>query len=388
MRYTPEPSSDSTSGCLYKLAETLKKEGARNQAIAAADPLQSDEGIQRLPALNEQRDTEGIKEALEQILATAQCLPEFNFIHCSAAIRDISMFGGSLVRFGIEPMDCVSGFSEVLLHLSAKVDAHIPRDSFIDYSSRNPADRRERRFTSLPQEGIFIDSLRQGMASLDLCLKDMMNAYTYPLSHQECAAYYRSAADNFQTMTDSIVRVKRTIPPEVFTHHIRPFFEPFRVGDTAFSAPSGAEMPILNIDQMIWGADCEEDLYSTYFQANIIRLPAIYQEISLTLTGQKSLVSILKNRLTYGPPFSAKERVSIQEIHHLLTKMYSFRMAHYKVAEENVILRQQETAGIKEVKGSSGFGIVETKYVLDQTIKSRQITAEALSLLKEDSSVR
>jgi hypothetical protein len=47
-------------------------------------------------------------------------------------------------------------------------------------------------------------------------------------------------------------------------------------------------MPILNIDQIIWGADCTDELYTTYFQANIIRLPAIYQEISQTFAGQKS----------------------------------------------------------------------------------------------------
>lgn len=61
----------------------------------------------------------------------------------------------------------------------------------------------------------------------------------------------------------------------------------------------------------------------------------------------------------------------------LLTKMYSFRMAHYKVAEDNVKLRLKETGG-GEVKGSSGFGINEVKYVLDQTMKSRQLLSQIL----------
>jgi hypothetical protein len=154
------------------------------------------------------------------------------------------------------------------------------------------------------------------------------------------------------------------------------------VGDRAYSAPSGAEMPILNIDQIIWGADCEDELYATYFRANMIRLPAIYQEISQTFTGQKSLITLLKDHLASGMPFSYEEHMSIQMLHHLLTRMYSFRMPHYRVAEDNVKLRQQEYGEDQEVKGSSGFGLVETKYVLDQTIKCRQITSQALSFYK------
>jgi hypothetical protein len=91
-------------------------------------------------------------------------------------------------------------------------------------------------------------------------------------------------------------------------------------------------------------------------------------------------MTMLKDRLASAIPLSHGERRSIQELHHLLTRMYTFRMPHYKVAEENVILRQQERGEGQEVKGSSGFGLLETKYVLDQTIKCRQITSQALSL--------
>ncbi len=384
MSYPHEPFLDSLVPQLQSLAATLRREAAINQAIAEADPLGADGAFLRLPGLNERHDTEGIRRALEQAVAQAQSLPGRNFIHCNAAIRDLSMFGASLVRFGIEPADCVPGFSEVLLALSADVAAQIPRDSFIDYTSRNPGNERERTFTSLPQERVFIDSLRRGMSSLDSCLANMLTACTFPISRQEFATCLHATTASFQMMIDSIVQVKRGITPEVFTHHIRPFFEPFRVGDRAFSAPSGAEMPILNIDQIIWGADCVNELYTTYFQANIIRLPAVYQEISQTFAGQKSLMTMLKDRLASAIPLSHEERCSIQELHHLLTRMYTFRMPHYKVAEENVLLRQQEWDGGQEVKGSSGFGLLETKYVLDQTIKCRQITSQALTGWKID----
>ena len=382
MRNTQETPANSLVSQIHSLTETLKREESINQTIAEADPLGADEAFLRLPRLNEHEDIGGIRKVLEQAVARAQSLLGSNFIHCSAAIRDISMFGGSLVRFGIEPADCVLDFSEALMVLSANVAAQIPRDSFIDYTSRNPTDRRGRTFTALPEERIFIDSLRRGMSALNSCLEKVMTACTYPLSSKEFAAHFHLATESFQIMIDSIVKVKRGITPEVFTHHIRPYFEPFRVGDRAYSAPSGAEMPILNIDQIIWGADCEDELYKTYFQANIIRLPTIYQEISRTFAGQKSLIAILRDCLASGIPFSYEERMSIHEIHHLLTRMYSFRVPHYRVAEDNVILRQHEFGEGQEVKGSSGFGLVETKYVLDQTIKSRQITSQALDFSK------
>ena len=123
-----------------------------------------------------------------------------------------------------------------------------------------------------------------------------------------------------------------------------------------------------------------DELYTTYFQANIIRLPSIYREISQAFVGQKSLMTVLKERLASAIPLSHEEHRSIQELHHLLTRIYTFRMPHYKVAEDNVLLRQQERGEDQEVKGSSGFGLLETKYVLDQTIKCRQITAQALKM--------
>jgi len=384
MSYPHEPLLGGLTPRLHNLAAKLRREAAINQAIAEADPLGADGAFLRLPGLNEQHDTEGIRGALERAVAQAQSLPGRNFIHCNAAIRDLSMLGASLVRFGIEPADCMSGFSEALLALSADVAAHIPRDSFIDYTSRNPGNERERTFTSLPQERVFIDSLRRGMSSLDTCLANMLTTCTFPISRQEFATCLQATTASFQMMIDSIVQVKRGITPEVFTHHIRPFFEPFHVGDRAFSAPSGAEMPILNIDQIIWGADCVDDLYTTYFRANIIRLPAIYQEISQTFAGQKSLMTVLKDRLVSAIPLSHEERCSIRELHHLLTRIYTFRMPHYKVAKNNVLLRQQECGEGEEVKGSSGFGLLETKYVLDQTIKHRQITTQLLLGCKVD----
>lgn len=382
MRYMQEAPDNHVTYQIHRLAQALTREATINQDIAEADPLGTDEAFLRLPGLNEYKDTAGIREALEQAVARAQNLSGRNFIHCSAAIRDISMFGGSLVRFAIGPADCVPGFSETLTVLAANVAAHIPRDSFIDYTSRNPGNARERRFTSLPEERTFIDSLRQGMSALDICLVNILTACAFPLASSEFAASLQAATESFQTMIDSIVQVKRGITPEVFTHHIRPFFEPFRLGDKAFSAPSGAEMPIINIDQIIWGADCTDELYTTYYQANIVRLPTIYQEISHTFTGQKSLITILKDRLASGVPFNSAEQTSISALQRLLTRMYSFRMPHYKVAEDNVLLRQQELGEDQEVKGSSGFGLVETKYVLHQTMKCRQVTSQALASCK------
>ena len=94
--------------------------------------------------------------------------------------------------------------------------------------------------------------------------------------------------------------------------------------------------------------------------------------------GQRSWMSMLKERLQSSIPLSLEERDSIQALHQLLTKIYTFRMPHYKVAEENVLLRQREQGEEHEVKGSGGFGLLETKYVLDQTMECRQITTQAL----------
>jgi monodechloroaminopyrrolnitrin synthase len=367
---------------LQRLVRTLEQEAAINQRIAASDPLNADAIFQRLPVLDECNESDGIRQALAEVLARVQ--GEWDYIACSAAIRDISMLGAALVRFEREPEECVAGFSDVLLALSEQIGAHIPRDSFIDYTSRNPSGARERTFTATPQEKIFLKSLRLGMSALDLCLIHLLTACTFPIASQEFAFAMHTATASFQAMITAIVQVKREITPEAFTHYIRPFFEPFRVAGRAFSAPSGAEMSILNIDQILWGADCTDELYETYFRANIIRLPVVYQEISQAMVGQKSLLTLLKERMDLGGALNREERRSIQEIHQLLTRMYTFRVPHYKVAEENVLLRQRECGGGQEIQGSSGFGLVETRYVLDQTIRCRRFTSEILSSINTE----
>src|SRR2546429_7987977 len=105
MSYPHEPWLDGLGPQLQSLAATFTREASINQAIAQADPLGADEALLRLRELNEQHDTEGIGRALEQAVAKVQTLPERNFIYCNAAIRDLSMFGASLITFGIEAAD-------------------------------------------------------------------------------------------------------------------------------------------------------------------------------------------------------------------------------------------------------------------------------------------
>ena len=355
--------------------EKLKQERGRNQAIAEADPLGVDAAIQALPALNDRGDIAAIRDVTELAVTRIQHSMRSDFVYACAVIRDLCMFGGSLIRFGVEPSECVPGFSKALLELAAGAEATLPRDSFTDYTLRNPDGDRERRFSPQPEEEIFIDSLRQGMACLDYCLEDLILAYTCSFAEKEFATHCYAAADSFQTMIDVMVTVKKKITPEVFTHTIRPFFEPFTVDGVAYSAPSGAEMSILNVDLILWGLECKDAMYEKYMKANMLRLPLIYHELYQQFEGLPSMTRRIQERFLLDEPLSENERDSLRAIYYILTKIYSFRMPHYKVAEENVKLRLKETQGV-EVKGSGGFGIDEVKYVLDQTIKSRQLISQ------------
>jgi hypothetical protein len=380
MRYSIAMStSNSLQAQLQPLVVRLREEDGINQQISAADPLRADEACTALPGLNKRENISALLHILNQLIIRAKNFYDLDFIDTSAAIRDICMFGGSLVRFGIEPEDVVADFSSTLMQLSTHIDAQIPRDSFTDYTVRNPTGPRERKFTPVDEEVIFLASLRQGMKALDRCVEYLVQAYLQPLASSEFARYCQDAASAFQEMIDAIVKVRKNITPEAFTHNIRPYFEPFKVNGKAYGAPSGAEMSILNLDQILWGADSQEELYRTYFQANVARLPSVFRELGNIFAGQQPLISLVKDRLTSGNALHAQERASIKELHHFLTKIYSFRMPHYKVAEDNVKLRLRETMGEKEIKGSSGFGLAEVKYVLEQTIEARQVTAQALA---------
>jgi hypothetical protein len=362
----------------WQLIGQLRAERTINQRIADADPLGADVAIAQLPQLNVRRDIAALIAGLQQLIVAAQQLPFMNYVTASAAIRDICMYAGSLTSFGLEPCEHVLDFASTLLSLSFHADDKIPRDSFIDYTSRNPIGARARQFTALDEERLFIESLRSGMDVLDSCVEHMLYVYYSVPGSPDFVEHCNAAANAFQTMIDSMVIVKRAIPTETFTHYIRPYFEPFKVNDHPYSAPSGAEMSILNIDQMLWGADCYDQLYRNYFTANIIRLPAVYRQISQLFTSRISLMTRLSAAFRPGQLLRPAEQESMYALHRFLTKIYSFRMPHYKVAEDNVKLRLRETQGEQAVKGSSGFGLDEVKYVLDQTIKWRNWTGTFL----------
>jgi hypothetical protein len=369
---------DTFNGLHWQLIERLRAERAVNQQIVGADPLEADTAIAQLPYFNARGDTAALITGLQQLVSTAQQLPVMNYVAASAAIRDICMYAGSLMRFGMEPCEHVLDFTTTLLSLSLHADNTIPRDSFTDYALRNPSGSRARQFTALDEERIFIASLRSGMEALDICVEHMLYVYYCVPGSSDFVEHCNAATNAFQTMIDAMVVVKRAISPETFTHFLRPYFEPFKVNGQPYGAPSGAEMSILNIDQILWGADCHDELYRNYFNANIIRLPAVYREISQLFTSRTSLMSKLSAKMQPGQLLSPVEQESIHALHRFLTKMYSFRMPHYKVAEDNVKLRLREMHGEQAVKGSSGFGLDEVKYVLDQTIKWRNWTGAFL----------
>ena len=125
MVYVKAVSNGIMDGKSSQLLECLRQEQAINQAIADDDPLDVDSSLRMLPILNEQKNVTLIGDVLEQVIIKAQNQSKGNFIHSSAAIRDICMFAASLISYGIEPDERVSGFSQTLMDLSitAKIES-------------------------------------------------------------------------------------------------------------------------------------------------------------------------------------------------------------------------------------------------------------------------
>ena len=310
----------------------------RDMRVADLDPLSLDPLFASLvghadPRLDEAERS--FREAAERALRG-----RWGREQALAGLRDLGMIASLLEqRYGMHPCE-TEGVAEALVSLGETAQ-EVPRETFYSHGPRNPAGPRMRVFTTLPEERIFNLSVSKGARCLPQSIRSLHRASRAPES--EAAEHLIQATMALESLVSALVRVKRTMPPAVFSAEIAPFFPEREVAGKRYGGPSAAQMGVLIVDQMLFGAEmtaCSD--YETYFTETSPYLPLELRGIARRQRGRPSLMDLARqNRLG--------DRAALVCLRELFQVMYKFRVPHLRLAAASFGSRPEGT------KGSGGF---------------------------------
>jgi monodechloroaminopyrrolnitrin synthase len=343
--------------------QLLEFEADNSRRIQELDPLEVDIFmVHELPGYNKTKNSRAIRRALPGIIPNQERIDNFSINECEAAMRDLGMIAGSLQYHGIN-ISSLPHLENALVALGNRTGG-VPRDTVFHYAKWNPADERMRTFTGTDEERIFIHSLQEGMSGLDSCIKSLIQAQTTELG-SEFAELLTNAKDQFDGMTNGMVEVIDKITPKVFTGEISPYFPVLNIAGKDYAAPNGAQMAVLLVDRILWGADLNESNphyqeYLRYYEDNKSYLPKEYRN-DLNI-GNESIISRIVRESEASGYCNFDSRNTAADFFNSLIR---FRRPHFKTANDNFALRD------KDAKGSGGYEPSTLRTLLELTYEAR-----------------
>lgn len=342
-------------------------EAEMDRAVSRLDPLGADDFFQNiLPEFNHRMASVEIMRMASFVIPSLDEISRYDLLSARAALRDLGMIAASLRRHNVRIAD-FSQLRDALIKLS-DITGEVPRDTVFSYGSRNPSDVRQRRFTKRSEEAIFIKSFVSGIKGLLNCTVLLPMLLSLPIDSSDFLDTCKELTKQFQMMVSAIIQVRNQIPPEVFTAELRPYFEPIEIGGIEYFAPGGAQMPMLIIDQLLWGNDCAMPIYLRYHEENLSYLPTFLREFSSYYKNRGSIATRVQREYGRDEKVLTEDiQNGIQMLVNFLSRIMSFRAPHQKVAEANFALRSRFALG------SGGYTPALLTKLIEKTQQAQQM---------------
>lgn len=311
-----------------------------DEATANLDPLGLDNFlIRELPDLNNKRESQTILSVANSLPFSPDHLLGFSRIEARAATRDLGMIAASLAKHDIG-LKGAPLLEQSLARLSHITD-EVPRDTVFSYGTRNPQNWRMRTFTATQAETEFIGSFANGMKRLPYCIHKLLSAMRLSVFDLRFSDLLGSARTDLTELVNGMANVRRNVTPTFFTTVLRPYFPPLTINQKTYVAPGGAQMILLLVDRILWGAGITHPTYRAYFEDNLQYLPLYYRNIDNRLGNQ----SLVDKFLSEASDNLTEINCARQALDSILLEIIRFRIPHRKTARENFQLRIQNAVG-------------------------------------------
>ena len=349
----------------------------QQEKIQSLDPLNFDQALPVLHALNREGNTHEIIQLLYRHLPVPDRLDGFVYEEAIACMRDLGIFIGILKRHGIEPVDVIPELEYVLLVLMVKTNLP-PRDTLIHYTAWNPTDERIRTYTGLEDEKQLIESVRIAYPSLLDAIAILEKTYLIPLTDPSFADHCTTIREMLEGMVKGIVLAKRKVSPEVFANELRFYYDAIKVDyNNRYMGPGAVEMPMFVIDHLLWSCDCDDEVYTEfkkgYLNYNLLAVRDVYHRFDK----KPSLTTRMTEAFAANP--SNEVFNNALALSDLFTVLKSFRMPHKKVAE-SAYQHQDEK---HHQKGSGGYAVDILQHIIDLQQRNTASLMSALLLERQ-----
>ena len=314
--------------------EALARMTERDMGVAALDPLGLDDVFRALVG----EGTPNVGEAERRFRVAAQHTLEQHWSReqAMAALRDLGMMAATFEqRYAIHP--CESDTVAAAMVRLGELAEEVPRETVYAHGPRNPAGSRMRTNTTRPEERILYLSISKAARCLPECIRSLHKATSAQVS--DVAEHLMQATMALESFVSALVRVKRTMPPAVFSVEIQPFFPEREVAGKRYDGPNGAQLGLTIVDRMLFGAEVTTTRgYETFYLEMIPYLPHELRGVAQRQRDRTSLLDMARDEGRF-------DHASIVCLRELFQVLYKFRVPHLRLAQESFLSRPEGATG-------------------------------------------
>ena len=318
-----------------------------SETIALMDPLNADLVLDRLPRMNERGEINLLVTETKRLLSSSVIKVEsFNVFEATAALRDLGFLMASMRRHGFEPIETIPQLEPIVVTLG-QISSMVPRETIYHYGPWNPDGKRERRFTTLPDEADLIASVRIAMPAVINAIEYLAHAWYLSPVEPDFAVSCKQASDCLaNNLIHSIAHAIKGVRPDIFSLNIRPFFEPIKVQGKSYTGIAGGDIPLYMIDHLLWHSDNANAIYSKFIHQNVQYAVPRLRKLYSTTDRQTSLVTRVYDALTNLDTDSRSTVMSaVDALDKLFVTLIRFRGAHTRFAYRGFAFRDENAIG-------------------------------------------
>lgn len=301
-------------------------------AVVELDPLRLDP-FYRAPLAH--RHPAHVCRILRRAIRRARRLGVPDAATAIAILRDLDPLMCAAERYipGWWRMD---GLEPLLLECARKC-GYPPRGANHTYGTYNPPGERTRLFTGTDEERALYRGLAMGESRLDELLDALAVCAEHRLGSVECAGATAALRLTWQPMIDAAKLMRRARVAPVMAEQIAPWVSNiFRIDGRDFRGPTAAQLPVVDVDTGLWGADADDPVYQAYRAFYSAEQPPhrrARMAAMLDATGGRSLITRFSDEIGRVTPAERSAALAaLSGIETLLTRMIGFRESHLRFA--------------------------------------------------------
>jgi len=217
-----------------------------------------------------------------------------------------------------------SDLISLLLHYS-RLNWMPPRDHLLSYTLENPSWNNERSYTWLPEEEVFIASMKKSYIDLYLAIQSILQVID-STEEDDIFPYLLETQKLLEVLPNEMRKVNSQLPREKFAELLKSSFHSIDINGKVYASPCGGALPIIIIDRLLYDDQLtneEEEIYKSFVEHFIPYLPPELREIK----SKQSVFKIVQTR------WIDTEKAQMWKILNVLIK---FRWPHYGAAKRNI----------------------------------------------------